>query len=307
MTQPDSSKSLFLTNSRSGYLKKARQLAEQVGTIYGKAKLVAVVEEIDFSQLDKQLEIAIQKGYTHIFAAGGDGTVNAIGSRLIGKSVNFGVIPTGSGNGFARNLGFSTQTKLAVRQTLHAQIIKVDTASVNQQPFLNIAGLGLDAEVAQLYARTTVRGFFPYVKNTMKGWAILKGDSYEISFEGKRQSFDQLLGIIVANGSQWGYDAKAAASARLTDGLLDIVVLHRFPWYQIPLMARRMFRGKLERSRYVQHFRAKEVSISRTRFGPVQLDGEPFEAGKELHFKACPASLRLLIPNTLTPQKVHQL
>jgi len=298
---------LFLTNSLSGRKKRATQIQARVNASYAEATNQVWVREIDFSRLDQMLEEAMTEGVKNIYAVGGDGTVNAVGARLINKPVNFGVIPTGSGNGYARNIGFSIKTALAVRQTIDAQAIAVDTATFNGKTFLNIAGVGIAAEVAHTYASTNTRGLGPYMRSSARSMLSYKAEDYTVNIDGKEMHLENILGLEVAIGTQYGYEAKAAPTASITDGLLDIVVIKQFPLVKTPNIVSKLFRGQATRSRYVDFYQGKKIHIQRQHAGNAQMDGEPFDAPKEIEIKVQEHSLNLLLPNTLTVEKIASL
>jgi YegS/Rv2252/BmrU family lipid kinase len=298
---------VFMTNPASGRKGLAGKLQQWVDAAYKEQPSSVMVQTIDFNTLDEQLDSLIRKDVRNIYAVGGDGTVNAIGAKLVNKPVNFGVIPTGSGNGFARNLGFSTRPKLALRQTLDARPLPVDTAVFNGQTFLNIAGVGLAAEVAHAYSFTRKRGFGPYIKKTAQQFLRYAPQTYELEIDGEAFTVPNMLGIEVANGRQWGYHAQAAPVASIRDGLLDVVLIRRIPIYAIPDVVRRLFTGQFARSNRVEIKQAAHVVIRRKAGGPAQIDGEAIDGPAEIDIRIQPDSLNLLIPNTLTREKVGEL
>lgn len=305
MLQPDHT--LFLINPASGKRKDAEQVQSLIQDIYSGADKPVRIEAIDFPSLDQQLQKAIEGGIKNIFAVGGDGTVNAIGSRLIGASVNFGIIPTGSGNGYARNLGYSIKTRLAIEQSLNSWAIKVDTALFNERVFLNVAGVGLDGEVARIFDEGTQRGFRPYVKSSAEGLRSFQAEDITMELDGKTYEFSDIFGIAIANGKQWGYDAKVSPHSSITDGLLDILVVRRFPLLKAGLVVSRLFNGKFERSKYVEVFQGKSLLIRRKKPGSAQIDGEPFESKEEVNIRIQEKSLNVLLPGTLTEKKIQSL
>ncbi|MEO0469462.1 MAG: diacylglycerol kinase family protein [Bacteroidota bacterium] len=300
-------RTLFLINPGSGRKRNADKTDQLIRDIYQKADRSVETRMLDFSQLDAALEMAIEEGFENIFAVGGDGTVNAIGARLIDKPVNLGVIPNGSGNGFARNLGFSIKTRLAVTQSLDARAIKVDTGRFNDIPFLNVAGVGLDADVAFRFSQGSHRGLGPYVRSTTEGLFGFEPEAFQLEIDGEMHQYDALMGVAIANGTQWGYDVKITQDASIADGLLDVIVVKKFPLIKAGLMVRRMVRGDLPDSRYVEVFRAKKVVIHREKAGTAQVDGEPFECDRRIEVVVQEKSLNLLLPNTLTPAKIQSL
>jgi len=298
---------LFLINPASGKRKDADLVQSLIEGIYKAAAKPVHIEAIDFPGLDQQLQNAIDRGVKNIFAVGGDGTVNAIGSRLIGTPVNFGIIPNGSGNGYARNLGYSIKTRLAIEQSINSWAIKVDTAFFNERIFLNVAGIGLDGEVARIFDEGSQRGLRPYIKSSAEGLRSFEAESIQMELDGKAYEFSNIFGIAIANGKQWGYDAKISPHSSITDGLLDILVVKKFPLLKAGFVVSRLFNGKFERSKYVEVFQGKSLQILRQKPGSAQVDGEPFESPQEIHIRIQEKSLNVLLPGTLTEKKVQSL
>lgn len=298
---------LFLINPGSGRKRDADQIKQLIEKIYEQAGRPVFIEEIDFSRLDETLRQAADQGVQNVYAVGGDGTVNAIGSRLRNTPLRMGIIPRGSGNGYARNLGFSVKAKLAIRQSLDSRSITVDTGLLNDIPFLNVAGVGLDAEVARIFSMGKSRGFAPYIKSSAEGLLHYKPQDYKVIIDGDEHYFEKIVGIAIANGTQWGYDAKITPHASLNDGFLDVMVFRKFPLVKVGLIVSKMFRGKFPDSNYVTVFRAKEIEIEREAPGAVQVDGEPLEADTQIKIRIMEKSLHLLLPNTLTPEKIQSL
>ena len=110
-------------------------------------------------ELSKQ---AIIDGYEGIIAVGGDGTVNEISSECIGKNTVLGIIPAGSGNGFAYHIGMKKNIKEAILQLNNATIKIVDSCTANSIPFVNVSGIGFDAHIANLFQNLEKRGFWNY-------------------------------------------------------------------------------------------------------------------------------------------------
>ena len=298
---------VFLTNPASGRKGLASNLDAWVAEAYEDCPEAVKIVPIEFPRLSEQLETLRSEGVTNFYAVGGDGTVNAVGALLVHQDVNFGVIPTGSGNGFARNLGFSTRPKLALKQTRDARPLTVDTATFNGQPVLNIAGVGLAAEVAHAYSHTRKRGFGPYIKKSAQQFLYYKPQQYEVELDGEKYKLPNMLGIEIANGKQWGYEAEAAPVASMRDGLLDVVLIRRIPLYAIPDVVRRLFTGRFARSNRVETKQAAHVVIRRKSEGPAQIDGEAIDGPAEIEIRIEPSSLKLLIPNTLTKEKIRSL
>lgn len=110
---------------------------------------------------------AIESKYDIVAAAGGDGTVNEVASVLAGTNTILGILPSGSGNGFAMHLGLGRDAIKAFEILKKENIILVDTCKVNDKFFINVSGLGFDARVAYLTKFNKKRGFWPYFMTSL--------------------------------------------------------------------------------------------------------------------------------------------
>jgi diacylglycerol kinase family enzyme len=301
--------SLFLVNPGSGK-RKGRDIGkirDLIHSTYSDAGKAVEVQQIDFTHLDDVLNTAADRGFTRVFAAGGDGTVNAVGTRLAGTNLHFGVIPIGSGNGYARNIGFSIHTPLAIRQSLDTRTIQVDTGVFGRHPFLNVAGVGLDAEVAAEFALAKTRGFGQYVKKSVSGLLSFEERDYELVVDGKEILAENVMAVAIANGAQWGYDAKISPTSSLQDGLLDVVVIEHFPLIKVTPILASLFNGKIMESKFVRIIPGREILIRRKEAGVAQVDGEPIQEEAEIRAWIREKTLNLMHPASLTRQKVARI
>lgn len=235
--------------------------------------------------------------YEIIVAVGGDGTINEIASGLIGSNCTLAIIPTGSGNGLARCLGIPLKLKKALQLVNFGIIRKIDTISCNGKCFVNVGGIGFDAEIGHLFDTAEKRGLLTYIKITLAEILYFKPQQYELSFDGKIRYVEALL-ISVANSTQWGNDIKIAPLARIDDGLVDICVLKKFPLFLSPIIAFRLITGTITRSKYFETFRVSNIIITQDEV-PLKyhLDGEPMiNESKSLKINVHPLSIAVLVP-----------
>jgi diacylglycerol kinase (ATP) len=237
---------------------------------------------------------AADQNYFAVLAVGGDGTVNEVGAALMHTDTALGIIPTGSGNGLARHMKYHMHPKKATEQILNSQSIAIDVCEVNKQPFFNVAGVGFDALVAHDFSLKPHRGFLSYLGSALKFWLSIGDTKYKLKLDGHKISPRALM-ITFANGSQFGNNATIAPDASLTDGYFQVCLLKKFPTYLAPIMAYRLFSGRIPNSKYLKVFRAKKVNIKRKR-KKVHLDGEPFRLSKQLKVRVVPKALNILAP-----------
>lgn len=289
-------KVLFLVNPRSGK-RKTYDVAELI-----RARCGGWTFELQASErkedLDAILENAAANGFDVAYAVGGDGTVHEIAKRLVGKPLALGILPTGSGNGFARHIGLPIEPGASLDACQRGTLVTIDTGEVNGVPFLGVMGIGFDAEVAHRFANSTTRGLRTYVMEGIRAFRRYRAAEYELIVDGvtvRRKAYV----IAVSNSSQYGNDARIAPEASLQDGLLDVVIIDdKVSLFGAIGLVVRLFRGTIHFSRNVEVLHGKVISIRRPNEGPVHLDGEPFVMPAELQIRVNPASLKVLLPTT---------
>lgn len=243
------------------------------------------------TQLAQQFAL---EGYYAVIAVGGDGTVNEVASGLIGTNTALGIIPNGSGNGFARHLDISTRMNRAIEMLNSSEVINVDYGLVNNKCFFSTCGIGFDALVAIQFNESKTRGLQSYIGNTLQSLFNYEPETYHISGEDVDITTEAFL-ITFANASQWGYNANIAPKASLQDGLLDIAIVNKFPLSAAPKLALSLFTQNIDENSYLNTIRAKEVTLQRKQAGPMHIDGDPVEMPAELNIKIVEDGLKVLV------------
>jgi YegS/Rv2252/BmrU family lipid kinase len=285
---------LFLVNPRSG----ARPQRD-VESLIRQSCEGWNVRILPCDALDEVIPRAIAESVDAVYAVGGDGTVHEVARRLIGTPVALGVLPVGSGNGFARHLGLPMDPRASLLACRGMRIESIDTATVNGAPFIGTMGLGFDAWIADAFARAGARGFATYLRVGLRGFAGYVSEEYEIGIDGSWTSRRALV-VAVANASQYGNNARIAPLASLQDGILDVTVVERATFLTAPLLMARLFSGRLHRARGVVTMRGRRVEIVRRSAGPAHLDGEPMTLPEALTVEIVPRSLRVVVPDAST-------
>ncbi|MEI6455362.1 MAG: diacylglycerol kinase family protein, partial [bacterium] len=133
------------------------------------------------TELSKQAAAA---GTDIVVAVGGDGTVNEVAQGLVGTDSILGIIPKGSGNGLSRHLKIPMNLKQAIGIINKGRVVKIDTATLNDDLFVSVAGVGFDASVAKKFARAGKRGFLTYFKITAGSYHSYKAKKYILNVDG---------------------------------------------------------------------------------------------------------------------------
>lgn len=238
---------------------------------------------------------AVSQGYKTVVAVGGDGSVNLVAKALMGSGVKIGIIPTGSGNGLARYLSIPLNPGNAVKILNNRRFKLIDTATVNGEFFVSIAGVGFDARVADQFARQLKRGFFTYFKVSLREFLRYRPKRFKIIVDDDIYNLEAFF-ISLANSNQFGYNTAIAPQASIDDGLLDVCIVGKPPLIKIPFVAYMLFTGRFNRIRYVRSFKARNLKLIQKDSGIVNLDGDPVDIGKELNISVNPLSLTVVIP-----------
>jgi diacylglycerol kinase (ATP) len=176
--------------------------------------------------------VGVSQGARAILAWGGDGTINEIGSVVAGTASALGIVPAGSGNGFAAELGVPWHPADAIDAVIHGRDRLVDAGELNGRLFFNIAGIGFDAVIAEEFnARGTLgnRGMGPYVRIGIRQTFQYRAGTYRVTLDG-HEFVSTALVIAFANGREYGNRIRVAPQALVDDGKLEAIVMEdRWP------------------------------------------------------------------------------
>ncbi|MDE5635068.1 MAG: diacylglycerol kinase family lipid kinase [Muribaculaceae bacterium] len=238
---------------------------------------------------------AVDLGYRGVLAAGGDGTINETARALCGTGVPLGIIPAGSGNGLARHTGIPIDPELSLEIIKQEHLEEVDYGTVNESEFFCTMGVGFDAAVSHRFARQHRRGKLMYVKSAINEFASYSPETYTLSANGKLITQRAFL-IAVANASQYGNNAYIAPEASITDGLLDVTIIHQGNPLETARVGIDMMTGYINKNMLIETFRTPSVVIYRESGGPAHIDGEPVDMGPILDIRCHHAALRMFTP-----------
>lgn len=235
---------------------------------------------------------AVEQGYDMVISAGGDGTVNEVANALSFSDCTLGILPFGSGNGLARSLGIPMEPLSALKLIEAGNTLVCDRGMVNNKPFYCTFGIGFDAAVSEKFASMKKRGRVTYIRSAFREFLNYKSQAYAILINGKIIT-DKALLIAVCNAPQYGNNAYIGPKAKLTDGLLDLTVVHADNPFNTLLMGMDMLTGMLDKNRGISTFRVPSLTIVRTEEGPVHLDGEPMHMGKKMEISCEKKALKV--------------
>ena len=239
------------------------------------------------------------RGDDPVIAWGGDGTVNEVASALAFGPTALGIVPAGSGNGLARELGIDRRPDRALATAAAAARSGgrvIDAGELGGRLFFNVAGVGFDAHVAACFDRDLSghRGLLGYARIVCRELARYRPSGYRVS-TGQSTFAGPALLVTLANSPQFGNGARIAPGARVDDGRLDLVIFQEASRARTLLALPRLFAGGLGRLSGVSIEPVERVVIEGEAPLTAHVDGEPFSAGPTLHARVHPAALRIAV------------
>lgn len=237
-----------------------------------------------------------------VYSIGGDGTLNEVLNGVIESSSSLAVIPSGSGNDFFRNIGDTLDSSLLYR-TINGTEKYIDVGRVNDRYFLNVASVGIDAEIVANARKFKKHLLFSGMGSYVAGifYTVFRYKSFNsvININGMEYSKETLL-LAVANGKYYGGGMKIAPRASINDDHFDVYHVDRVNPIKIVFLFPKLIKGSHEGIKEVAHFISKEIKIRSDGSFLLNVDGEIFEA-YEATFNIIHNGLRLVVPSKKFP------
>lgn len=291
-------KILFIVNPISGH-KDKKNFPSLVESLIDKEKYDYSISWTEYGGHAKELaREAIASGVDVIVAVGGDGTINEIGTAMLGAEQTFAIVPCGSGNGLARHLHIPLKAEKVITGVINKGVkSKIDTASINGVPFISIGGVGFDAIIADYFAKDPNRGLKTYVKLVTERYFKFQPEKYHLILDDDTEIDCEPLFISFANSNQFGNNAVVSPHASLNDGLLDVCVFKKPSFISIPDVAVKLMTSRIDHSKIVDIYKAKKIKVIRQKEDIANVDGEAMMMAKDLDIEIKPLSLNILLPD----------
>lgn len=239
---------------------------------------------------------AIEDGIDTVIVIGGDGMINSIGGALVGSNTALAVVPTGSGNGFARHFDIPLDMEKAAKALVKGHRLPIDVGFVNDQPFFITCSLAWDADLVRGFEESPVRGILPYVFAGIYHWFTYQPQDFQLTLDGEELTLEKPMLLTVANLTQYGGGARIAPNAKPDDGLLELIAAAKPEPISFVREAHKLFDGSLDQIKGVLAKRFQRMEVKRERNGAVQVDGELLEMGREFLVEVREEALQVIVP-----------
>lgn len=268
----------FIINPKSGTRKK-RRILSLIPKIFHPDRFYVGVYTTRYAGHAEELARELASFFDVVVAVGGDGTVNEVACGLVGTGCMMGILPSGSGNGFARHIGIFGTRLHAMRRIRDGRPTPVDLIYVNGRPSINLSGIGFDALVAHEFAKSVRRGFSPYVRQTFRAFFHFYPFDVTIECDGQTRR-ERVLMVAFANSAQFGFNAVLCPFSQVNDGKMELCFLRPFPFLAAPVMALRLFAKTMDRCRYIDYLQTSKAVITSKVPVPSHIDGTPFDTSQ---------------------------
>jgi diacylglycerol kinase family enzyme len=262
------------------------------------------------AELAELARAAVSNGARAVVAGGGDGTVSAVASALVGTGKALGVLPLGTLNHFARDLRIPLEVSEAARNVCEGRAVLVDVGEVRgggeeARVFVNNSGLGLYPHIVRrrekLQARESSGKWTAFVRAAL---AILRRYPFlnvRLSADG-REIARRTPFVFVGNNEYEVEGARMGARERLDAGRLSLYVAHRTGRLGLLRLALRALFGRLRQAGEFDALSAEEIWVEtpRPRRLYVATDGEVAVMTTPLHYRVRPKALRVIVPSEVT-------
>jgi len=254
---------------------------------------------------------AANRGYRKIIVVGGDGTLNEVVNGLFiqkqcePKEILLAVIAVGTGNDWVRTFGIPRNYTAAIRAIVEGHSFLQDVgkviyteSKVEQTRYMaNVAGLGFDAYVIQIFNHLKLKGYkgkWLYLYSLVRGFFSAKPAGATIEVDGRviysKLLFSLAVGICRYNGGGIQQLPRAVAN----DGLLDLTIIRPVHWWHVVFRARRLFNGEIYSIGHVRHAQGKTIKVLSVPSMHLETDGE-LQGGTPVTISVVPQAIRIVV------------
>ena len=283
---------IVILNPTAGSPEHVRSWQERAESLAGDCPIRVTSHSGEAEALARR---AVQEGFARIVAAGGDGTVSQVANGLAGSNAILGVLPMGSVNVFAMELGLPLHNLQRCWDIIEDTNLRlVDMPSANEKYFVQLAGVGLDAQVVKETSLAFKRSFGP-LSYLISAAQIAARQPPKLFIESEHTSLEEGSFVLVGNGRLYGGPFPFFKQAVIDDGLFDVVVFKRLGYLEIIRYLQDVVFSADIKVPEIEYFQTRQLRITSEQDVPVELDGE-LAGNCPVDFRIRKRALRVLAP-----------
>jgi YegS/Rv2252/BmrU family lipid kinase len=284
---------VIILNPTAGNLETVRDWQERVESIVGGWPIRVSSHAGEAEALASR---AVKEGFRRIVAAGGDGTVSHVANGIVGSNATLGILPMGTVNVFAMELGLPSNDLELCWQIVEAGNMRlVDLPSANRKYFVQLGGVGLDAQAVKETSFAFKRSLGP-LSYLISAAQILARQPPKLLVESEDAPIREGSFVLVGNGRFYGGPFPFFKHAVIDDGLLDVVVFKRLGYLEIIKYLHDVVFASDIRAPEIEYFQTRSLRITSEQDVPLELDGE-LAGNCPVDFQIHEQALRVLAPS----------
>ena len=227
-----------------------------------------------------------------VIAVGGDGTLKLVTESILNSGLPLGLLPAGSANGMAKELGISTDAEKALDIITHGHINKIDLIRINKELCIHLSDIGFNAFVVKTFETFNKRGMWSYIKAALR--VLFRHRHMEVTIAGNKQTVKRNAAmVVIANATKYGTGAVINPNGKLDDGLFEIIVIKKISFSEIIKM---MITHKDFDPRKTELFTTSGVEMRSKHHVHFQVDGEYLGKIYSLKAECLPGALQMIVP-----------
>jgi diacylglycerol kinase (ATP) len=254
---------------------------------------------IEFYHLNGSSDKASIKSYiekinpSKIIAVGGDGTVKMLAEIVKETPIVLGILPAGSANGMARELGIPNDVEGALKVIETGKARAIDAIRINEEQIcIHLSDLGLNAMLVKYFEDSPSRGLWGYGRSLLKMLFEKRKMRISLTVDGKQIKRKAYM-VTFANARMFGTGATINPEGNISDGIFEVVIVRKINLLEV---YKSIFTNRAFHPRRIEVFPARSVELVSQRRSFFQIDGEYQGKTARLHARILPGILNMLLP-----------
>jgi len=241
----------------------------------------------------EQIQSAIRKANAdRVIAVGGDGTLKLVAECLKGTKVPIGIIPAGSANGMAKELGIPTDIEEALELTLIGKAKEIHAVVVNGELCIHLSDIGFNAYIVKKFDDLQQRGMLGYAKATWR--ALWSHHKMQVEFNiGKEIISSEAAMVVIANATMYGTGVKINPDGKLDDDVFEVILVKK---YSVMEILKIRFTTLPFNPEKIEVFHTSKLRIKAKHKAHFQVDGEYMGKVNQIDAELFPAAISVIVP-----------
>ena len=282
---------LFIVNQGSG--NKDESLSEQIINYFSESDIGIEIFELPRKCNLQQVKSAIEKSNAdRVIAVGGDGTLKLVAECLFNTPTPIGIVPTGSANGMAKELGIPLDIEPALKVAATGNTQKIHATLVNKELCIHLSDIGFNAYLVKKFDELPTRGMWTYAKSAWH--AFWNHRKMNVQFKvGDRDIKSSAAMVVIANATQYGTGFQINPDGKLNDDKFEVILIKEYAVMEII----KIWLSKLPwNPKKIESFQASEVQITTKHKAHFQVDGEYLGKTNKIEAKLLPNAIQIIVP-----------